>query len=70
MLQVISSKSFNGKKDPNKTYYVCNVMAEDGEIACDVFTDKLYPVGTYLGVKEFIKDHKLLCSVYPIAEKK
>lgn len=70
MLQVINSRSFSGKKDPSKVFYVVDLMADDGQLAVDVFVDQPIPTGSYVTVKERIINHKLSCTVQPIAEKK
>lgn len=70
MLQVVNARNFKGKKDPSKTYYVVDLLADDGQIAVDVFVDFPISVGSYVTVKERISNHKLGCTVMPIAEKK
>lgn len=70
MLQVVNARSFPGKKDPSKLYNVVDLLADDGQIAVDVFVDFPIPVGSYVTVKERIVQHKLACTVVPIAEKK
>lgn len=70
MLRVIKSRAFQGKKDPNKTYYVCDLASDNGDIAVDVFVDRLLPEGSYVTVAERITNHKLGCTVVPVSEKK
>lgn len=71
MLTVISSRSFAGKKDPSKVFYVCDLVNDiDGQIAVDVFTDSLYPAGSKVDIMPLIVNHKLVCKPYLVAEKK
>lgn len=70
MLTVLNSRSFPGKKDPSKTFYVCDLLGEDGQIATDVFVDRLIPVGSKVEVEARITNHKLGCSVYPVVDRK
>lgn len=71
MLTVLNSRQFPGKKDPSKLYYVVDLMSdEDGQIVTDMFVDRPYPIGSKVDVKPYIRDHKLSCTVYLVAEKK
>lgn len=70
MLRVVNTRSFPGKKDPNKTYHVVDLLSDDGQIATDVFVNSPIPSGSYVTVQESIRNHKLSCIVVPVAEKK
>lgn len=70
MLRVLTSRSFNGKKDPSRQFHVVDLIGDDGQIATDVFVDQPIPAGSYVIVKERIINHKLSCTVEAVAEKK
>lgn len=69
MLKVASSRQFKGKKDPNRTFYVCDLVDENGQIAVDVFTDQFLAVGSYVTVEPYIYNHQVRSRVVPLKEK-
>lgn len=69
MLQVINYRQFQGKKDPNKTFHVVDLLAENGQIVVDQFVDGPLEIGSYCTVTESVVNHKLFCKVIPVAKK-
>ena len=69
MLRVMNYRTFKNK-DKTRDFHVVDLIDEQGNIACDVFVDGPLEIGSYVEVYERIWNHKLSCSVRPVAIKK
>ena len=69
MLQVINCVSFQGKKDPTKTYFKVNLIDEKGNVAPDVFVPDPIDAGTAVYAEPRIYAGKLAFDIRPLKAK-